>query len=147
MTVFADSSALVKLYVAEQGHETVRAIPFPLVIATLARVEVPAALWGKVRAGELTPVDAALLVRAFEFDYHGDDHAGSVFVIVTADESVLISGARLAALHGLRAYDAVQLACALAARESDPSVDSFAAFDKRLCNAALAEGFVDLETS
>ncbi len=56
VSVFADSSALVKLYVAEFGHEAVRAGagPGPLVIATIARAEVPAALWGKSRTGELS---------------------------------------------------------------------------------------------
>lgn len=147
MTVFADSSALVKLYVAEHGHEAVRAAPFPLVIATMARVEVPSALWAKVRVGELSHADASLLVRAFQFDYHGDVQTGPVFVIVIVDESVLVNAASLAARQGLRAYDAVQLACAIAARAADPMVDTFAAFDRKLCNAALAEGFAVIESA
>ena len=145
MSVFADSSALVKLYVPELGNEGVRASARPLVIATLARVEVPAALWGKSRAGELCASDAAVLVRAFEFDYHGDDQADSVFAIVPVDESIVVASASHAARHGLRAYDAVQLACAIAARSADPSVDTFAVFDLKLTNAAVAEGFTTLD--
>lgn len=141
MTVFADSSALVKLYVPEQGHDAVRAIADPIVIASLARVEVPAAFWGKVRTGELAIEDADVLVSAFEHDYHGDEQAGPAFAVVSCGESTLIDAARQAARHRLRAYDAVQLACAVAARHADPSVRSVAVFDKHLRNAAIAEGF------
>ncbi len=146
MSVFADSSALVKLYVPEFGYESVRASATlnPLVIASLARVEVPAAFWSKSRSGELSAPDAALLVRAFEFDFHGDDHAGSLFAVVAVDESILVAAALEAARHGLRAYDAVQLACALAARNADPSIDTFAVFDAKLRDAAVAEGFASL---
>lgn len=146
MSVFADSSALVKLYVAEVGHEVVRASAHPFVISSLARVEVPAAFWGKSRTGEVSAADATLLVSAFEFDFHGDDAVGSIFVILSLNESILVAAAREAARHGLRAYDAVQLACAIAARGVDPSVDTFAVFDLKLRNAAIAEGFAVLDT-
>jgi uncharacterized protein len=141
VSLFADSSAVVKLYVPESGHEAVRAVAGPFVIATLARVEVPAAFWGKSRTGELSAPDAAVLVRAFEFDYHGDDQSDPIFVALSIDELILIAAAQQALRHGLRAYDAVQLACAIAARGADPSVDTFAVFDKKLRNAAVAEGF------
>ena len=54
MTTFFDSSALVKLYADETHHEVVRAVAGPIVVSTLARVEVPpdlaAALGGDARA-------------------------------------------------------------------------------------------------
>ena len=145
MSLFADSSALVKLYVPESGYAAVRAAAGPFVIATLTRVEVPAAFWGKTRTGELSAPDAALLVSAFEFDYHGDDQSDSIFAVVSLDEPILVAAARQASRHGLRAYDAVQLACAMAARRADPSVDMFAVFDHKLRNAAVAEGFAVLD--
>lgn len=144
MSVFADSSALVKLYVPEVGHRSIRAAG-PLVVSELARVEVPAALWGKSRTGELSTDDAALLVAAFEFDYHGDDEAESRFAVIGVDESIVVEAARCAARHGLRAYDAVQLASALAGREADTSVNTFAVFDVKLRGAALAERFEVLD--
>jgi uncharacterized protein len=49
--------------------------------------------------------------------------------------------ARLAAVHGLRAHDAVQLATARAVRAADPAVARFAAFDRGLRAAAAVEGF------
>ena len=59
MSVFADSSALVKRYADEPGADEVRALPL-LVVCALARVEVPAALWRKVRTGQLSAPDAAV---------------------------------------------------------------------------------------
>lgn len=144
MTVFADSSALVKLYVPEAGHIAVRSITDPIVIADLARVEVPAAFWGKVRTGELALDDADVLITAFEFDYHGDATTDPIFAVVAHSGATLIDAARHAARHQLRAYDAVQLACAIAARRADPSIHTIAVFDKHLRNAAVAEGFAAL---
>jgi uncharacterized protein len=141
VSVFADSSALVKLYVPETGHEQVRAIPAPLVVSSLARVELPAAFWGKHRAGEIEADDAGLLTTAFEYDYHGDQDHESTFAIVPVSEAILIDAARQAARHGLRAHDAVQLASAVAARAADDSIDSITVFDKLLRAAAIAEGF------
>ncbi len=43
--------------------------------------------------------------------------------------------------YGLRAYDAVQLASAEAARAADPGCDSFACFDASLRDAAAGAGF------
>jgi uncharacterized protein len=145
LTVFADSSAIVKLYVPEIGHEAVRQAEPPLVVSALARVQVPAAFWGKSRSGELAAEDAALLTSAFEFDYHGDVVDGSAFASVAVTEAILVDAARLAARHGLRGYDAVQLACAVAARSADPTIGTVAVFDKDLRRAMVAEGFVLLD--
>ena len=64
MTVFFDTSALVKLYVPEQHHAKVRAITGERIIASIARVEFASALWRKHRSGELAATDAATLERA-----------------------------------------------------------------------------------
>lgn len=55
---------------------------------------------------------------------------------------VLDAAATLVASRGIRAFDAVQLACALTARAGDPQVDSFLCFDRGLNDAAAQEGFV-----
>jgi uncharacterized protein len=54
---------------------------------------------------------------------------------------VLVASARVVARHPLRAYDAVQLASAEAAREADSGVDLFATFDRALATVAAGEGF------
>ncbi|GAA1758973.1 hypothetical protein [Agromyces humatus] len=54
---------------------------------------------------------------------------------------ILERAAELTAIHGLRAYDAVQLASARAARLIEPTCSTFAAFDGELSVAAVREGF------
>ena len=61
MTVFADTSAVVKRYAEESGSEQVRG-QGTVVVSALARVEVVAALWRKHRMGELTVEDDEDLV-------------------------------------------------------------------------------------
>jgi hypothetical protein len=55
--------------------------------------------------------------------------------------TVLDSAARLCAVHGLRAYDAVQLAAAVATKAVLPECRAFAAYDQDLRTAAATEGF------
>lgn len=147
MTVFADSSALVKLYADEPGSGVMRSLEV-LAVSVLARVDVPAALWRKVRIGELEPLYAGLLVADFEADWYGDDAAGDArFAATRVGAEVLESAARLTAAHGLKAYDAVQLSSALVARAAAPELTSFACFDRDLSAAAAAEGFAALPES
>jgi len=138
--VFADSSALVKIYADEPGHEVVRVLE-AVAVAQLARVEVPAALWRKCRVGDLSVEDAGLLTASFEADYIGTDETGPRFQAVVATTAILGEAARACATHGLRAYDAVQLCCALAVRRQDPGCGTMAVFDQALRRAAAAEGF------
>lgn len=140
MIVFADSSAVVKLYADEQDHQLIRD-QGTLVVSALARVEVPAAIWRKHRMGELDPADATILVAAFEADYHGSAQDQPRFGVLAVTATVLDAAAALAGVHGLRAYDAVQLASAKAAAEAIPDCRTVAAFDGTLRAAAAKEGF------
>lgn len=137
--VFADSSALVKLYADEQGCTDVRTLPH-LVVSQLARVEVPAALWRKHRIGELAAADAAVLVADFEADYFGDVAGPRRFSVIAVTAAITDAAARLVGVHGLRAYDAVQLASALAVADAVPEGVEFLAYDGALTAAAAAEG-------
>jgi predicted nucleic acid-binding protein len=137
VTVFADSSALVKLYADEAGAEIVRTTRL-FVVSALARAEVPAANWRKHRVGGLSAADAGVLTTAFEADWYD---ATGPFVPIAAVDAVLANAAALVGTHGLRAYDAVQLASAVAARAADPEVDTVLCFDADLSEAAAREGF------
>lgn len=130
----------MKLYVDEAGHAAMRSLP-DLVISALARVEVPAALWRKRRIGELDPTDARILSDEFEDDFYGYGTTPPRFAALSVSTVILEDAAAVAATHGLRAYDAVQLASALAARATDATCDSFACFDGDLRDAAAAAGF------
>jgi len=139
VTVFADASALVKLYADEEGHEQVRSLS-PLAVGQIARVEVPAAFWRKTRLGELDAVDARVLISDFEADYYGTSEEAPRFVVVGVTAGILDAAAALCARHPLRGFDAVQLASALAVRDIDPEVTTMAVFDRTLRGAAAAEG-------
>ena len=115
-----------------------------LVVSGLARVEVPAALWRKHRLGELSAADAAVLVEEFEWDWFGEPGAEERFAVLGTTDVVLDEAARAVARYPLRAFDAVQLASALAARTADAGLTTFACFDVGLADAARAEGFTIL---
>lgn len=136
MTAFADSSAVVKLYADEPGAAAVRTHT-ALVVSALARVEVVAAISRKERTGELDPADATVLVAAFEADWHDAD---SRYLAVVVDERVLEQAVSLSRRHGLRAYDAVQLASAVVTRAAGVDITVFLCFDTELVTAAAREG-------
>jgi predicted nucleic acid-binding protein len=140
MSVFADSSALVKLYADEPGCELVRDIPV-MVVAQIAQVEVPSAIWLKQRSGEFSEADAALLVADFEADYHGSPDSVPRFAVVNTMGVILEAAARIARRHRLRGFDSIQLASAILAAEAAPEITEFAVWDKQLRRAASAEGF------
>lgn len=124
----------------EAHSETVRALD-EIYVSALARVEVPAALWGKHRAGRLSAGAAERLVRVLQARLAGASWGDPEFASVIPTVALLDRAARLAGTHALRGFDAVQLASALEARAADPGCDSFAGFDETLNAAAAAHGF------
>lgn len=145
MTLFADSSALVTRYAEEPGRPTLDGSA-TLIVSQLSRVEVPSAMWRKHRLGELSVADASVLVAAFEADFDAD-FAGAVpeavgYAVVMVTQAILDRAARYARVHGLRAYDAVQLASASVVAEVVPECRTFAGYDRQLRKAAAAEDFL-----
>lgn len=140
MTAFLDSSALVKRYADEPGSDLVQAVSEPVIASDLASVEVPAALWRKHRIGQLSAADAQLLCRRFLADMSPESAAsGAGFIEVGND--ILSSAIELVARHPLRAYDAVQLASAIAVTRIVGSC-RFGCFDQQLNDAAVVEGLI-----
>ncbi len=139
MGVFADSSALVELYADEDGSAVIRALT-DVVVSQVCRVEVVAALWREMRSGELEAGDVAVLVARFESDCFGAPDQPGRFLRTSITPDVLDLAARHAAVHGLRAYDAVQLASATAVVAVEPRL-AHSAFHRSLRLAAAAEGF------
>jgi predicted nucleic acid-binding protein len=107
-------------------------------------VEVAAALWRKHRTGELDLDTALLLNRDFTADYAGTPERPPRFEPVEVTDTTIERAVEMTGTHGLRAYDAVQLACALSIREVDKRCTTLATFDRNLARAAAAEGFVVL---
>lgn len=143
MTVFADSSALVKVYTDEEHSGAVWTLMASETLATsaLAWVELASAFWRKERAAMLDPGDVGVLLDIVETDLFGDPTTGPSMSVVDVDHSVLGAAVVLAGRHGLRAGDSIQLASALAARSADPECVTVLCFDHRLRGAAAREGF------
>lgn len=140
MSVFADSSAIVKLYSDEDGCDSIRRLRV-MAISEIAQVEVTATLWRKHRMGQLSLASVTVLVRAFGADYAGAAASGTILVPLAVTSAIITHASELVASNGLRAYDALQLASALAARDADPECTTFAAFDTELRVAAAKNGF------
>jgi len=143
VSVFADSSAVVKLYANEADSGVVRALS-AMYISELARVEVAAALWRKHRMGELSFADCEVLVDRFRGDFSYEDRP---LALVRVSTATVDRGELLVARHRLRAYDAMQLACAQMVADIDPECATFCAFDHELRQAASREGFALLPRS
>ena len=138
MTLFFDSSGIVKLYVPERQHAEVRDLAGPIIVAAVTRVEVASAFWRKHRMGEIDAGDAATLSGAFEADL---DDADGRFAVIGLGPLIVRRAVESVSRHALRAYDAVQLATACVARDVVGAVDAFVVFDVALRQAALIEGF------
>lgn len=80
-------------------------------------------------------------MAAFEVDFKGAGERRPRFGVIEAGSAILEDAATRTAAHRLRAYDAVQLASALAARAADPKCGVLACFDDDLRDAAAANGF------
>jgi predicted nucleic acid-binding protein len=110
---FFDSSALVKAYIAEAGTNWVRTIlddpQHRITISALAEVEVTSALTRRFNEGDLTRLE---LDQAY--DELSQDCATYLLVDVTGQ--ILDAAVGNARQYSLRAYDAVQLASAVAVR-------------------------------
>jgi predicted nucleic acid-binding protein len=108
---FCDASGIVKRHVPEIGTAWVQALADPaaaheIFLARITRVEVTAAIARRSRGGMLAGVSAPAILAQFRHD------AAHQYNIVEVTPALLAGAEALAESHGLRAYDAVQLAIA-----------------------------------
>jgi predicted nucleic acid-binding protein len=139
---FFDSSALVKFYVNETGTVWVRSFTDSednvIHVASLAKVETVSALTRRLRRRDITQA---------EFDNACDDleqDFATQYRVVSLTEEIIEEAATLAKKHGLRAYDAVQLAASLDTSRIVSQIEStqltLVCADLELNAAARAEG-------
>jgi predicted nucleic acid-binding protein len=135
VTLYLDTSSLVKLYIAEPGSNAVRRlVNQATVVATsgIAYPETRAALARRRRERALTPAAFTLATRAFEDDW-------SRYLAVDVSASICREAGQLAEQYRLRGYDAVHLASYLEiARRAGLAETQFSSFDERLNRAARA---------
>src|SRR5262245_1135817 len=133
--LYLDTSALVKLFVVERGSAEVQAwvaAANVLITARITYVEARAAMARGRRVGLLSESELRRAVTELDAGFR-------TYAIVEIDEPLVLRAGRLAEAHGLRGYDAVQLAAALEA-EPDRAPFRFASFDHGLVEAARREG-------
>lgn len=137
---FLDTSALAKLYVREAGTdkmlELVAQAETNLIILSLSRVELRAAVQRRVRSRDLSKENASAALTAF------NDHLGTVYIVQQVTEALIEKAQGLIDKHDLRAYDSIQLAACLTLPMQD-SQDraTFTCADSRLVAAAAKEGW------
>ena len=136
MILFCDTSALVKLYVREDGSDAVAAraaTSEALAVCRVTWVEIMSALARRVRE---RPQDEATLASARERFVM--DWPRYLCLELTQDLAELAGD--YAETFALRAYDSIQLAAAEFARRDMPGEVQFACFDTRLSKAARILG-------
>ena len=136
MIVYADTSALVKLFVTEKGSETTRAMlrrAWAMGTGLLTRAELGAALARGARRGLLSPPEALEARRLVEVVW-------PTWVHIAADESLVGRAEAVAWEYGLRGYDAIHLASALFWQERIAHPIVLATFDRELWEAAPRAG-------
>lgn len=146
---FLDSSAIVKRFFQEQGHDWIETLHDPaqrhvLYIAQAALVEVVASICRKAREQDMPLEERNSTIDDFRHDVR------SYYSAWIVDNALYVAAGDLCRTHRLRAYDAIQLACALAVRddafrvqlpEAEPPDVIFVSTDHGLLAIALAEGF------
>jgi uncharacterized protein len=139
----------VKRYFQEPGHEWIESLHDPaqghgLYIAQAALVEVVASICRKAREQNMPLEERDTTIDDFRRDVQ---NTCSVWVV---GNELYAAAGDLCRSHRLRAYDAVQLACAMAVREdilltqppdAEPADFLFVTADFVLLTIARAEGF------
>lgn len=133
MTLYLDTSSLVKLYVAEPGsdavHKLVQAATM-VATSTIAYTETRAALARRRRERALRPAAFALAKKTFEAEW-------PKYFTVEVTSALCRQAGEFAERYRLRAYDAVHLAAyAEIAREAGVRETRFSSFDNALNRAA-----------
>jgi predicted nucleic acid-binding protein len=137
---FLESSALVKLFIAEKGSERVIHLvetseDAMKIASSLAQIEVRSAIRRRQRGGDITPINANSALNQLELEWRR--------LIEHPLTSAVVSHAlAIVDRQFLRSLDAVQLATAIAAQSSAPRGQqiTFVCVDERLLKAAQAEG-------
>lgn len=142
---YFDSSAAVKKYVAEQGTSWILGLVKPpakniIYLAQITGVEFVSAISRRYRVGSLTQTAAQKSIVRFKRDFQ------KRLRMLRLTDRVIANAMKLSETHGLRGYDAVQLAVALEVenRLKAQSISSiiFVSADNNLNSAASSEGLM-----
>jgi predicted nucleic acid-binding protein len=134
--LYLDASALVKRYAMERASKeviTLTAAAEAVATSLVSRAEVAAALARAVRLGVLDEDGGRRAQRRFSREWPD-------IARVSVSEALVSRAETLAWDHGLRGYDAVQLASALTWQDSIGQDVVLATFDRQLWEATTRAG-------
>jgi predicted nucleic acid-binding protein len=134
--LFCDTSALVKLYVAEAYSEEVLDLYKKASLVVVSRVTYAEAMAGLSRRSRESPVDR-IKIEALKETLKKDWPA---FGIVELTQSIVELAATYADLFALRGFDSIQLASAKALQMKATDPVHFSCFDQRLAQASAVLG-------
>jgi len=136
VTLYLDSSSLVKLYVEEPGSDEVhRLVQEADVVSTsaIAYAEVRATFARRRRERLMSPADCSTAIRQFELDW-------TRFASIPVGMDSALAAGRLADEHGVRALDAVHLSAFKEVLAHADGEVHFSCADERLVKAAKKLG-------
>ena len=136
MILYCDTSALVKLYIVEEGRSQVLehlASADAVAVCRIAWAEAHAALSRRAREvpADAETIDQAKAALAVDWPH---------FVLLEVNQALVERAGDYADTFALRGYDSVQLAAAYEAMRITQSDVVFACFDARLNKAAKTLG-------
>ncbi len=133
MTLYLDTSSLVKLYVEEIGSDDVRHVVAQATVVATSMVAYPetrAALARLRRSGDLSPAKFSAAKRSFEAQW-------PAFLTLEVTGPVSREAGEFAERYALRGFDALHLASFVAiARRAGVTETRFSSFDDQLNKAA-----------
>lgn len=142
MRLYLDTSALVKLYVEEQGSGLVREIvqqSETVATSAIAYVEARAAFARRRRERHLSSGDYRRVIQEFNTDW-------GHYILLEVTDSLIRRAAEFAESYALRAYDAIHVASAATLKERLSEQVLFASWDSNLLRAVRREGLEPAHT-
>jgi uncharacterized protein len=144
---YLETSALVKLYVREEGTDFLLRLATAspenrFALLSLSQIELRSAIRRRERNGDMSPQVAGLVLDRFQ------QHLEAKFVQQSLTDSVLDSAAEMIDRYALRAYDAIQMGGYLALRTTigkEPPI--FVCSDQSLLQVAHSEQLPILDPS
>ena len=136
MILFCDTSALVKLYVLEDGSDAIAEQAAASEIIAVCRISWVEIMSAMARRSREQPKDASAINRGRKRVVADWPH---YLALELTQELVELAG-KYAEAFALRAYDSVQLAAARTVHQELPGEVRFACYDSRLVKAARVLG-------
>jgi predicted nucleic acid-binding protein len=136
LILFCDTSALVKLYIAEDASREIRELAGRAALVAVCRIAWAEMMAAVARRARESPGDAQAMETVRKRLSADWPH----YAVVELTQAIVELAGDYADTFALRAYDSVQLAAARSLQELSGEEVQFACFDTRLCKAARTLG-------